>query len=379
MKNDSNKKKIIIASIIGVIILMVAIVGVVYSSNKPVNEEKVNIETNEIDIDSTISDVTNAAAGQTLENETASNIAISDVSVEEKEETIEASSEATSIISEESTTVETETVATETVETQAEANEPIVIETSTVTTSAYGTPQEYNGDPEGRGPGRIIVKGFDYNDVYQGMAWKGDYWTASNGVEIKVIPVEGNIYERLPVPDGKGLDNAPGSPFRVACNEAAGTASDKFNAVSETIPVTSFKRDSIDTSDANLLAFKNSYDSHYGGYSGGGAANASLNVFSDGVADVDNLGATFWSIRREGDYWKLQINGNLDAWRWSGVHQILRYLSPDGEALYNAIYDCFYTGGENYDVWDAYDTWETIGNSQCYLGSSSSGGIWYIK
>lgn len=131
--------------------------------------------------------------------------------------------------------------------------------------SDWGTPQEYNEDPEGRGPGRIIVKGFDYNDIFPWgstpMAWRGEYWTASNGVEIKVLSVDGRATGMVPVLDGKGKDNEPNSPFQVAVAECTGEDLNDYAAnLNVTIPLASYKRTEIDINDADLVAYRDAYD-----------------------------------------------------------------------------------------------------------------------
>ena len=256
-----------------------------------------------------------------------------------------------------------------------EFNEPAVIQTSTTDYSKYG--QVVHGwTGNGRGPEYLIRDDFDYSDVAGGLAWTGDFWTASNGVVLKVIPADG-IYERIVVGDVAGIDNEPNSPYRIAANEAMGTK--VYQTMSETIPLTSTKKTSINTSDADLVAFKNAYDANYGLSHNAGAVNSSLALFVDGVADVDVLGANWWSIRRSGDSWKLTINTTLDNWRWSGVHQILRYLSPDGDALYQLFYEDAYSG--RMDVMPTYDDWYSYGNSQVMTPDETGNGTatWYFK
>lgn len=256
--------------------------------------------------------------------------------------------------------------------------EPVVENTDTTKPSSFGTPQEYNGDPEGRGPGRIIVKGFDYNNISIGsttVAWEGDYWTASNGVEIKVFPVDGTSTGMMPVPDGKGKDNEPNSPFQIALGEALGWDYSKYNAdLNVSIPLASYKRTEIDINDADLVAYRDAYDyklyankgiaEYYTPYQYGEQVNLRFAVASDGISEFDSVGGIFWSVIRVGDYWEVKINADLTELRWDGIHQVLRYLSPDGDSLYQLIYEDCYTG--RLDVIPDYDEWYSYENSQIY-------------
>ena len=254
-----------------------------------------------------------------------------------------------------------------------------------VTAGNLGTPQEYKGDPEGRGPGRIIVKGFDYDKV----GWKGVYWTASNGVEIKVIEVDGRATGMIAVLDGKGKDIEHNSPFQVACAEAEGTNLNKYNAdLNVTIPLAPYKRTEIDINDKDLVAYRDAYDyklwrnngvaEFYTPYKYGEPINMRYAVASDGIGEFDGLGAIFWRITRENDYWKVKINANLAEFRWDGIHQALRYLSPDGDTLYQVIYEDCYFGSPTILE---YDEWFAVGNSQIYQPNpdSRNASIYYFK
>lgn len=276
----------------------------------------------------------------------------------------------------------------------------------------WGTPQEYHGDPKGRGPGRIIVKGFDYGDIPGGFYWEGEYYKASNGVEVKVLNVGKyrGVVEYIVVEDGKGKDVEPNSPFIVACVEAKGSDIKYYETdFSETLPVTNYKRTDISYLDAAVVAYKNAYDkkiSMINGYTAGygngmeellqtnkeaqrfyeehpellenyynfkprkagDPINMSLAIAYDGVAEYDELGAIWWEIYRRDDCWILVLHGAPASYRWDGIHQFLRYLSPDGDALYDVIYQQFYFGS---DLIFDYNTWCPIGNSQIYLNKDA--------
>lgn len=244
--------------------------------------------------------------------------------------------------------------------------------------SVRGTPQEYYGNSEGRGPGRIIVKGYDYNDIFHdgyGIAWEGYYWTASNGVEIKVILVDGRSTGVMPVVDGRGKDLEPDSPYRAAIYEAWGDDINKYKAdLNITVPLASHKRTQIDINDANLIAYRDAYDykmwnnagvaKYYEPYKQGDIINLRFFVAGNMIAAVGQESPRWTIFRREDlDYWWVSIGENLEAFEWDGLHQALRYLSPDGDALYRVIYEDFYFGSP---VILEYEEWFAVGNSQIY-------------
>lgn len=276
----------------------------------------------------------------------------------------------------------------------------------------WGTPQEYNGDPEGRGPGRIIVKGFAYDYLPGGFYWEGEYYKASNGVEVKVLNVGKyrGVVEYIVVEDGKGKDLEPNSPFIAACVEAKGSDIKYYQTdFIETLPPASCKRTNIDYLNATVVAYKNAYDkkiSMLNGYTYGYGTemeellqtnvevqrfyaehpeflenyynfkpwepgqpiNMTLVIAYDGVAEHDELGAIWWEILRRDDYWVLSLYAPPASYRWDGIHQFLRYLSPDGDALYDVIYQQYYFES---DLIPDYNTWCPIGNSQIYLNKDS--------
>lgn len=264
--------------------------------------------------------------------------------------------------------------------------EPVVENTDTTKSSSFGTPQEYNGDPEGRGPGRIIVKGFNYNDIFNDgseTAWEGEYWTASNGVELKILRVEGRATGMIPLTDGKGKDNEPTSPFQIAIAECLGEDLNKYAAnLNVSIPLASYKRTEIDINDADLVAYRDAYDfklyansgmaAYYEPYQYGDPVNLRFAVASDGISEFDQVGGIFWSVIRVGDYWEVKINAMPAEFRWDGIHQVLRYLSPDGDALYQLFYDDVYTG--RLDVLPEYDEWYSYENSQVMVEDTENMG-----
>ncbi len=384
----NNKKKIMIGSFAGAALLLLIIAGIVYSKGRDREIESVISNTENVDVDSVINDVANAAQGNIISDTTEKEIETSKSAEVTPEPTVTQTSVTESTnketVSKEQTTptpANTETITN----TDAEWATLEPSETAASTKTNLGTPQEYHGDPEGRGPGRIIVKGFDYSNVSGLGEWKGAYWTASNGVEIKVIEVAGRATGVIPVLDGKGKDNEPNSPFDVAVAEALEKDINNYKAdLNVTIPLAPYKRTEIDINDKDLVAYRDAYDyklwkndgmaKYYEPYKYGDPINMRYAVASDGIGEFDGLGAIFWRITRENDYWKVRINANLAEFRWDGIHQALRYLSPDGDALYQVIYEDCYFGSPTILE---YDEWFAVGNSQIYQTDPARGQSFY--
>lgn len=382
---ENNNKRKITGCAVGMILLL--LVTALVACSKDNGDVEVASITEVADTEEPITEEPETEESEAEETETEE----TEAEEIETEETETEESEAEESETEESETEETETEETETEETKTENTETTPNGNAT-TSNSWGTPQEYHGDPEGKGPGRIIVKGFDYNDFFNGLSWRGEYWTASNGVEIKIVSVidyTGGT-GMVPVPDGKGKDNEPNSPYQAAMAEAGGDNIYEYNAdLNVTLPLASYKRAEIDINDANIAAYRNAYDyrlysingqaDSYKPYQYGDPVNLRLAVASDGVAEFDELGAKFWHIRRVNDYWEVRINANLAEFRWDGIHQVLRYLSPDGDSLYQLIYDDWYTG--RFDVLPEFDEWYSYQNCQVMVKDTENMGygIYYFK
>ena len=168
----------------------------------------------------------------------------------------------------------------------------------------------------------------------------------------------------------------PNSAWNKAINEAMYGPTGAYNAtdlsanVNATLPNTSYKRTSIDPNDSQVAAYKQAYDYKRSTCDGGtyyprpaGTINDSIFFFTDGVGEYDKKGVALWEFRNTGSYWSLTIYQNPAEYQWSGIKEVLEYLSPDGAALYNVIYTDCYTGSEVIQEWD---TWWPVGGSQIY-------------
>ena len=400
MKNNNNKRNIIIASVVGVIILLIAIAGVVHSTSKE-KVETANVESSqEVNLDSAISEVTEASIGQSFAEEKTekSTEATSEASVEVSvEASTEASTEETVASSESSSEVidlttaqaeETEVVDTTTIKTEG---------TPTGKTGANGWPviSGYKGD--GNGPGLAWRSDINYLEKFPDMMGTYDdieAYTASNGVTIKVIIFyQGNNKLYSPIIDGEGKDLESSSPFMTAVNEAAYGANGIFTDtdlsanVNATLPNTSYKRTSIDPNDSQVAAYKQAYDYKRSTCDGGtyyprpaGTINDSIFFFTDGVGEYDKKGVALWEFRNTGSYWSLTIYQNPAEYQWSGIKEVLEYLSPDGAALYASIYDDFYVASWDNPIEDI-GSWWPCGGSQIMRPDTQNLGysLYYFK
>ena len=67
-----------------------------------------------------------------------------------------------------------------------------------------------------------------------------------------------------------------------------------------------------------------------------------------------------WELEYNGSEWVVTIRANLSELQWDGLHNSLRLVSPDGDAVYNAVYEDFYSGA----TWiETFDAWYQIPNS----------------
>ena len=251
----------------------------------------------------------------------------------------------------------------------------------------------YDKKGTGRGPGANFRKGHDYenHEVSGGKVlgelnwWELTTWTASNGVVLKVLPADQGFPNGAPIIDGCGLDNVPGSDFLLAVAECLGTGgywgegtdmSYQMTVVPVSqIPAASAKRTSIDVNDATLLGYKANYESIM---NSAGGIDGDFLITSNSVAHRSIGGGDVWVISYDSGMgaWKVRINASSPyQYTWDGIKNILKYVNPDGEALYNLIYEDFYTGRQ--DVMPTYDDWYSYGNSNIMIVDTPQGYVEY--
>lgn len=367
-----SKKKKIISSIIGVMALVYVGCG-----NVATSEEQADIDT-----------IVTVATEATIDD------------------SIEANEEATDSVLEASSSASTETSSGEAVDAVAETsvltdsselNSDSNVAGASRNSEAVNTSNSTSGTLTGKtGPnGWPIISGYTGADGNgPGLAWRDDYdyandvniqgnfndiiaFTASNGVTIKVVVTyNGDTPIYWPISDGIGKDLEPNSGWMKANNEALYGANGAYNKIdfsaniTATLPNTTSKRTSIDPNDPQVVTYKQAYDFKRSTCDGGtyyprpaGTINDSLFFFTDGVGEYDKKAVALWEFRYTGSYWSLTLYLNPAEYQWSGIREILEYLSPDGAELYNVIYTDCYTGSEVIQEWD---TWWQVGNSQIY-------------
>lgn len=395
------KKKIIIGSIVGAIVLLLVIVGVVYSSGNSKKVEPVETETTEkVNIDEVTEAVSEAATGNTIEKEVETEeVATEDASTEASSEEVtdsvaEATTEVVEVVTPVATSEATEAV-TEVV--SGEVNPAVTPVPKNSSLMSKFPVIDYPANGTGRGPGANFRKGHDYenHEVAGGKVlgelnwWELTTWTASNGVVLKVLPADQGFPNGAPIIDGCGLDNVPGSDFLLAVAECLGTGgywgegtdmSYQMTVVPVSqIPAASAKRTSIDVNDATLLGYKANYESIM---NNDGAINGDLLITSNSVAHRALDGGDIWVISYDSGMgaWKVRINSSSAyQYTWDGIKNILKYVNPDGEALYNLIYEDFYTG--RLDVIPNFDEWYPYGSNYIYVPDNTNMGyaMYYIK
>ncbi len=343
-----------------------------------------------------------AATGQTSE-ETSS---VTSSTKEVVEVTTEALTEVSTEEKVEATTKTSETTETVTVEAIANAaTNTETVQTSTQSNGTVGWPNAEGGYIPNNTHGWPVISGYVGTGEGPGAAWRADFnyrdnteaanhadandpnsngwdWvtivTASNGVKVKCFDMT-NGY--LIINDGAGKDLEPNSKWMTALREIeAGGDTETINywnsSSGATLPTTSFKRTSIDTGDANIIAFKQTFEA----YAKQITADAQLITNENGFQFIDANYNTFWSITYDGSEWVVRLNTNPATRSWEAMKEIMHYVNPDGNAIYDAIYDAWYVGSWENPIED-YNSWWPIGGSQVYCVDTNGGGygLFYIK
>ncbi len=362
-----------------------------------------NTAVNTVTDDGVTSEVSEAAKGDTIEEVSSTTSSTEEVA----EVTVEASTEASSeevveAVAETSASKET----TETITVEAVANASTnteTVQTSTQSKGSVGWPNAEGGFIPNNTHGWPVISGYVGTGEGPGAAWRADFnyrdntdaanhadandpnsnqwdWvtivTASNGVKVKCFEMT-NGY--LIINDGAGKDLEPNSKWMAALREIqAGGDAETINywnsSSGATLPTTSFKRTSIDTGDASIVAFKQTFEA----YAKQITADAQLVTNANGFQFIDANYNTFWSITYDGSEWVVKINSRPATRSWEAMKEIMHYVNPDGDSLYSVIYTDFYTGSEVIQEWDA---WWPVGGSQIYQPNNTGWGYsaYYFK
>lgn len=224
----------------------------------------------------------------------------------------------------------------------------------------------------------IDIRDGDYNgdgiNDNNGNTWyQMQTWTASNGYTLRIA----DAYYVNPGPlnpnDAVFVDGTenrePTSPFKVAVNEYMGLTSLATISPKDLpqVNTVSSKQTSINVNDPSLLAYKAAFDPLWQKQNGGNFSN--LTFDSNGIALLDVTTGLYylWDISYDasrGD-WSFMVLGSYTELGWDAVKNSLRMITPDADAVFDAIYkDCYYGGGglecEKYGE----SNWITIGSTQ---------------
>ena len=297
------------------------------------------------------------------------------------EETIEPTAEPTTESIEEETVIEESATSTpetviETPNSEAEATDTSksIPDTSNVN---YELPYIVNGIDIRSGDN----DGDGITDNHGNTWYDGQVFTASNGIKVRIA--DGfDVNALVPHWDAifvDGTENAePGSPYMVAINEYLGTADKSAISPSDLPQVNtpSSMQTTFNKDDASFQAYKASFDPLWQIQNTGSVGGLSmLQAFDnnhDGVADgvglLDGLASLgyMWQMNYDASNgcWKLEIYSNYTALIWDSIRNSIRLVSPEGEAVYNAIYELYYYGGD----WVAdYDGWYPIPNTNSQI------------
>lgn len=368
-----------IVTVVVTVVLLAGVVTVAVTMNG--NKAEDTMDTAQITMESTV---------EMLETESTDVTEETSVSVEE---TTEAESEEMTVepAATEETTVEemlTEAESTEMTEdsqtaAQTEANVPDTSNVNYVLPYIVNGRDIRNGDFDGDG-----VTDNHGNTWYQGQVFVG-----SNNVKVRIADGY-DVKPMLPNPDAvfrDGTENIePGSDWQIAVNEYLGRA-DINNVTGDNLPqvnTVSSKQTTINDTDPSYLAYKAAFDpvwqvQNKGTYVEGGLSM--LQTFDkghdgtvDGIGLIDSMGSLNYMWTLEYDYingcWKLEILGNYTELIWNSIHNSIRMITPDADAVYNAIYqDCY-----NY-YFESTDVFYPIGNTEVMVSIKNGTIYYYIR
>ncbi|MBE5851895.1 MAG: hypothetical protein E7299_02935 [Lachnospiraceae bacterium] len=206
--------------------------------------------------------------------------------------------------------------------------------------------------------------------------YKGQYFVGSNGVKVRIADAYRVDAERMvPHPDAifrDGTENIePTSEWQKAVVEYLADSSRLVSPSSlPWVSTVSSKQTTIDKNNPSFVAYKDAFDilwheQNRGGFSYLQPIDNNQDGVCDGIGLLDNASGKLgymWEMKYDSGngYWKLEIKGNYTELIWNSIHNSIRMITPDADAVYNAIYELYYYGGD----WVAdYDGWYPIPNA----------------
>ena len=240
------------------------------------------------------------------------------------------------------------------------------------------------------------IDGDGVTDNHGNTWYQGQVFVGSNGVKVRIADGY-DVQPMLPHPDAvfrDGTENIePGSDWQIAVNEYLGRA-DINNVTGDNLPqvnTVSSKQTTINDTDPSYLAYKAAFDpvwqvQNKGTYVEGGLSM--LQTFDkghdgtvDGIGLIDSMGSLnyMWTLEYDyiNGYWKLEILGNYTELIWNSIHNSIRMITPDADAVYNAIYESCYSDYPGLVI-EPYTTgnWVSIGNTEV-RADGSTGSLYY--
>lgn len=363
----SLKMKIITVAVPSILVIGAVATPIIINANKEPIEAPIDVA--EATVEPTIESTEESTEEPTVEPTEES-------TVEPTEESTEEPTTETTIASTEELTIEPteEAVDTPTTDPVSQESPQSPKEPTPNTSNAnYDLPYIVNGRDIRGGD----IDGDGVTDNHGNTWYQGKIFVGSNGVKVRIADAY-DVNATIGHPDAifrDGTENIePGSDWLYAVNEYLGTV-DLHSIDASSLPsvnTVSSKQTTINRNDASFVAYKAAFDplwsiqnvGHDGGFSALQTIDKNHDGQTDGIGLLSALGVTgyMWEMRYDSDngYWKLEIKGNYTELIWNSIHNSIRMITPDADAVYNAIYELYYYGGD----WVAdYDGWYPIPNA----------------
>lgn len=212
---------------------------------------------------------------------------------------------------------------------------------------------------------------------------KGKTWTASNGVVLKIkdeyahwdfnIATNRMAFDSSEILIIDDLDLRPGTPDFDAIVEfeygtgafQGGTEKMKISAADLPLVATPATKQTSAPKTDSWNAYVAQFNPLWKYQSTGSYESAipQLQNYGTGIGLISGIGDGYiFNLDWIGDCWKLTLTGYPTELQWNAIRNSIRLVSPDAEAIYNAIYNEGYydTGFANDDVWYSFGGSEAL-------------------
>lgn len=235
------------------------------------------------------------------------------------------------------------------------------------------------------------------DDLYHSWNKKAT-WTASNGVVIKIndawadaVLATGDGDLQALWADDPEADWSPNSDFMNAVHEFVygdpvyKNGMDRYNPeivnVSDLpqVPTVSTKQSSISVT-PEFSAYKEQWDRMLlfqgTGNWEGSTTLCQLQINNDFAGQVASGQGYMWLVEKNSDGgFKISIYRNLSELSWDGLLTVLKLITPDAQAVYNAVYEDVYVGC---DI-PSYNAWYDIPNTSSQIYVTDTTGLGYME